>query len=61
MGEAVTAMLTDADGDITSQAWKWERWPGVGVPAWSSISGADSASYMPIAPDDAGKLIPVTQ
>ena len=59
VGEAVTATLTDADGDVTSQAWEWERSPGVGVPAWSSISGADSASYMPIAPDDAGKLLRV--
>ena len=32
VGEAVTAMLTDADGDITSQAWQWERSPGTGEP-----------------------------
>ena len=60
VGEAVTATLEDSDGGVSVQAWEWERSPGVGVPAWSSISGADSASYMPIAPDDAGKLLRVT-
>ena len=35
VGEAVTATLTDADGDITSQAWQWERSPGTGEPEWS--------------------------
>ena len=28
----MTATLTDADGDITSQAWQWERSPGTGEP-----------------------------
>ena len=60
VGEAVTATLTDADGDITSQAWQWERSPGVGEPEWSAISGAPSASYTPTAPDDKGKLLRVT-
>ena len=60
VGEAVTATLTDPDGDITSQAWQWERSPGTGKPEWSAISGAESLSYMPIAPDDAGKLLRVT-
>ena len=59
VGEAVTAMLTDADGDITSQAWQWERSPGTGEPEWSAISGAPSTSYTPIAPEDAGKLLRV--
>ncbi len=59
VGEAVTATLTDADGDITSQAWQWERSPGTGEPEWSAISGAPSASYTPTAPDDAGKLLRV--
>ena len=59
VGEAVMATLTDADGDITNQVWKWERSPGTGEPVWSAISGAESASYMPIAPDDAGKLLRV--
>ena len=60
VGEAVTATLTDADGDVTNQAWRWERSPGTGEPEWSAISGAESSSYMPIAPDDAWKLLRVT-
>ena len=39
VGEAVTATLTDADGDITSQAWRWERSPGTGELEWSAIGG----------------------
>ena len=57
----MTATLTDADGDITSPKWQWERSPGTGELEWSAISGAESSIYMPIAPDDAGELIPVTQ
>ena len=60
VGEAVTATLTDADGDIMSQVWQWERSPGTGELEWSAISGAESSSYIPIAPDDAGKLLRVT-
>ena len=60
VGEAVTAMVTDADGDITSQAWQWERSPGTGEPEWSDISGAESTSYTPTAPEDEGKLLQVT-
>ena len=46
----MTATLTDADGDITSQAWQWERSPGTGEPEWSAISGAESLSYTPTSP-----------
>ena len=60
VGEAVTATLTDADSDITSQAWQWERSPGTGEPGWSDIIGAESTSYTPTAPEDAGKLLQVT-
>ena len=59
VGEAATAMLTDADGDVTSQAWQWERSPGIGILEWSAISGTESASYTPTAPEDAGKLLRV--
>ena len=59
VGEAVTATLTDADGDITGQAWQWERSPGTGEPEWSAISGPESSSYTPTAPEDAGKLLRV--
>ena len=60
VGEAVTATLTDADGDVTSQAWQWERSPGHGRSlSGAYISGAPSASYTPTAPEDAGKLLRV--
>ena len=59
VGEAVTATLTDADGDVTSQAWQWERFPGIGILEWSVISEAESPSYTPTAPQDAGKLLRV--
>ena len=59
VGEAVTATLTDADGDVTSHAWQWERFPGIGILEWSVISEAESPSYTPTAPQDAGKLLRV--
>ena len=31
VGEAVTATLTDPDGTVTNQAWKWERSLGTGA------------------------------
>ena len=60
VGEAVTATLTDRDAPITSQGWLWERSPGDGSMVWSAIGGADSASYTPVSPDDAGKIMRVT-
>ena len=39
---------------------QWERSLGTGELEWSAISGAESSSYIPIAPDDAGKLLRVT-
>ena len=59
VGEAVTAVLADADGSVTNEVWKWERSPGIGILEWSIISGAQSASYTPTAPEDAGKLLRV--
>ena len=59
VGEVVTATLTDPDGDITNQAWKWERSPGTGMPEWSVISGAQTSNYTPTTPDDAGKVLRV--
>ena len=57
VGEAVTGTLTDPDGGITNQAWKWERSLGTGIPEWGTISGAQSSSYTPTALDDAGKIL----
>ena len=59
VGEAVTATLTDADGDVTSQAWQWERSPGIGIPEWSVISVTQSSTYIPVVPDDKGKVLRV--
>ena len=59
VGEAVTGTLTDPDGGITNQAWKWERSLGTGIPEWGTISGAQSSSYTPTALDDAGKILRV--
>ena len=59
VGEAVTATLTDADGDITRHAWQWERSLGIGILEWTVISGAQSESYTPTAPEDAEKLLRV--
>ena len=55
VGEAVTATLTDADGSVTNEVWSWERADGTGEAVWTPVSGANSASYTPVAEDDAGK------
>ena len=56
-GHLVTAMLTDADGMVTNEAWKWERSPRTGTPAWVVINGATTAGYMPTALEDGGKIL----
>ena len=56
VGESLTATLSDADGSISSQAWQWERSPSGGSPIWTTITGAQSATYTP-ASTDAGKLL----
>ena len=56
VGEAVTATLTDADGDVTNQAWAWERSPDQEQLMWSTITRADGATYTPVS-DDAGRLL----
>ena len=60
VGEAVEAVLTDADGDVSEVVWQWERSPGVDEPVWSDINGAASFSYTPVAPDDVGHILRVT-
>ena len=60
VGEVVEAVLTDADGDVSDVAWRWERSPGVDEPVWSDINGAASSSYTPVAPDDAGHILRAT-
>ena len=63
VGEAVTATLEDSDGSVSVQAWEWERSP-YGTESelvWTAINGAQTNSYTPVASDDSGKLIPVSQ
>ena len=48
-GEALTASVTDPDGDVSAITWKWERSTGPG--AWEVIDGATAAGYSPTAAD----------
>ena len=59
-GQAVTATLTDLDGMVSIEVWKWERSPRTGTPDWEEISGPTTASYTPTAADDGGKILRVT-
>ena len=52
------ATVIDPDGGVTDTTWKWERSPDKG--AWTTITGATSASYTPDATDDDGKYLRVT-
>ena len=56
VGTEMTASLSDPDGNVTNQAWKWQRADDADSPAWVDISGADSDSYT-VADVDAGKLL----
>ena len=59
-GQAVTATLTDADGMVSNQVWKWERSPRMGTPDWEVITGAMTSAYTPSAEDDGGEILRVT-
>ena len=50
VGAALTAALTDPDGSISNMAWQWASSPN-GSSNWAPISGAASASYMPVDGD----------
>ena len=56
VGVAITATLDDPDGGVTNVAWGWESSPSEGPANWTTISGANTASYTPIA-SDAGKVL----
>ena len=56
-GQAVTATLTDADGMVSNQEWKWERSPRAGTPDWEVITGATTSAYTPTAEDDGGMIL----
>ena len=53
-----TATVIDPDGSVTGTTWVWERSPDKG--AWTTITGATSASYTPDATDDDGKYLRAT-
>ena len=57
-GEDIKAQLTDDDGGILNESWRWERSPGTGDPEWGVISGAGSSGYT-TAPYDVGKRLRV--
>ena len=58
LGVSVTATLTDPDGSITGESWKWARGDAATGP-FNNISGATSSSYMPVE-DDVGKYLMVS-
>ena len=53
-GEALTANVTDPDGDVSAITWKWER--SAGRNAWVVIDGTTAASYTPTAADTGAYL-----
>ena len=57
VGTAVAAALADPDGGVSGVTWLWER--STNQTAWTTISGAVSASYVPVAAD-AGNYLRVT-
>ena len=48
-GEAVVAMLMDADGGILNEEWQWESTADQETPAWSVINGAEASTFTPPA------------
>ena len=58
VGAPFTATLADPDGGVTSESWRWSR-ANTATGTFTSISGADSASYTPVA-GDVGKFLKAT-
>ena len=58
VGSAVTATLTDEDGGVTGESWRWAR-ADTADGTYSTISGATSASYTPVDADG-GKYLRAT-
>ena len=48
-GVAITATLTDPDGGVTAEMWKWQKRTTGG--SWEDIAGATNATYVPVAAD----------
>ena len=53
VGAALTAALTDADGEVAGERWQWERRVGG---AWAAIPGATTSRYVPAAADVGARL-----
>ena len=49
VGTPLEAEVSDLDGSVSGEAWRWER--SSDMSAWSVISGASSASYAPVSAD----------
>ena len=54
VGTPLEAEVTDLDGSVSSETWRWER--SSDMSAWSVISGASSASYTPVSADKGSYL-----
>ena len=50
-GVAITAMVEDDDGTVSGEEWEWAR-SANGRTGWSTIGGADSATYTPVEADE---------
>ena len=55
---ALTSILDDPDGSVSSLTWQWEI-SSDGNTGWAAITNATSASYTPVA-GDIGKFLRVT-
>ncbi len=53
-GTALAASLTDPDGSVSDVSWQWAR--SSDGSNWSDITGAESATYTPVADDVGGYL-----
>ena len=58
VGTAITASLTDDDGEVSGVTWQWAS-SSDGMDPWTDISGATDASYTPVIADD-GKYLRAT-
>ena len=51
---AFTATIEDPDGSVTGATWVWER--STNKSSWTTITGANTASYTPVAADSGNYL-----
>ena len=50
VGVEITASVTDIDGSVTDDSWKWASSDAIGG-TYTNISGATNAAYTPVAAD----------